>query len=74
TNPELERSYWLEKLKLFNLSEFGYLIEGDCMDEIRKKIKKEKNINKILECPYWTKLERLTIKSWLNGGLKKERM
>jgi len=73
-NSENERKYWLEKFNLFSFKAVAKCIEVGCVPEIREKINKlpasdKKEMEKL---KYWTKIERLVLKSWRDCELIKE--
>ena len=73
----IERSFWTEKFLLFGFKKAATAIETGCVNEIREKlldVKMKSEITKIQKCKYWTKIERLVIKSWLDGNLKDEKI
>ena len=75
-NNEIERGFWKEKFSLFGFKKAEKAVETGCVNEIREKlldVKMKSEIVKIKKCKYWTKIERLVIKSWLDGKLKDEK-
>jgi hypothetical protein len=76
-NNEIERGFWKEKFSLFGFKKAEKAVETGCVNEIREKlldVKMKSEIVKIKKCKYWTKIERLVIKSWLQGNLKDEKI
>jgi len=71
---QIERSYWIEKMMLFGFCDVSKAIEDGCSDEIREKLSKIPETKKVLACKYWTKIERLVIKSWIDGQLVNEKL
>jgi hypothetical protein len=68
-----ERSFWLEKYKMFGFKKMTKLIKSDCRETLLKGHQglSKAYKKKLLNFKYWTNTERLAIKSWLEGGLER---
>lgn len=70
TNENLERNYWIDKMNLFGFPDVANAAKDGCVDTIRERLTKCKNVKAVLKFKYWTSFERMVIKSWINGELK----
>ncbi len=62
------RNYWIEKFNLLGINDLSNFIAENCFDDIVSISENYKD--KVLSWPYWTKIEKATIVSFLNNGLK----
>lgn len=65
---QLEQSFWSEKFALFGFRKISQTIKTSCLSKIRPIIIKQKK--RVLECRYWTKIERAAIISLIEGRLE----
>ena len=72
SNSEIERRYWIEKFNLFGFKKIAKQISTGCVQEIQPIFADKKTAARLLKCKYFTKLEKLIIKSWHKGELKGE--
>jgi len=63
-----ERSFWIEKFSLFGFVELSEEIKEGCVDKIQAAVRKYKK--ELLEFKLWSRLEKMVIKSWIDGELK----
>jgi hypothetical protein len=74
-SDETERSFWIEKLSLFGFPKLAETFKVGCINQIRKNaLALRDEILKVQNCKYWTKIERLAIKAFIDGGLKDQEM
>ncbi|KKN73197.1 hypothetical protein LCGC14_0403700, partial [marine sediment metagenome] len=73
---ERERGWWIEKCHCFGFPEMVNIVKKGCIAEIQKNLSKlpKSYRKKVLECELWTKIERASLKSWFEGGLKEEKI
>ena len=73
-NHEIERQYWIEKFNLFGFKKIAKQISTGCVTEIKPIFEDKKTAARLLKCKYFTKLEKLIIKSWHKGELEDENL